>query len=120
MIVCIISSLLFICSSKNKEREESVADEQSVQIPRINNPLRQITSDSNLSSLSFIIENTPEDNYHLPTDNYIRRPSERNFIINYRNRHENYLRSPPQQRYDRRIFQSSPKRMNISVRNSQK
>ncbi|KAK0080150.1 hypothetical protein PV325_000381 [Microctonus aethiopoides] len=119
-IVSIVSSLLLVYSLKNKGHEESETDEQSVQIPRINNPLGQVTPDPNSSSLSFVIGNVPEDNYRFPTYNYVRRPSERNFIINHRNRHENYLQSPPQQRYDRRIFQSIPKRMNISIYNSQK
>ncbi|KAK0160453.1 hypothetical protein PV328_007862 [Microctonus aethiopoides] len=120
VIVSIVSSLLLVYSLKNKGHEESETDEQSVQIPRINNPLGQVTPDPNSSSLSFVIGNVPEDNYRFPTYNYVRRPSERNFIINHRNRHENYLQSPPQQRYDRRIFQSIPKRMNISIYNSQK
>ncbi|KAK0090579.1 hypothetical protein PV326_004087 [Microctonus aethiopoides] len=119
-IVSIVSSLLLVYSLKNKGHEESETDEQSVQIPRINNPLGQVTPDPNSSSLSFVIGNVPEDNYSFPAYNYVRRPSERNFIINHRNHHENYLQSPPQQRYDRRIFQSIPKRMNISIYNSQK
>ncbi|XP_063973647.1 CD63 antigen-like [Diachasmimorpha longicaudata] len=92
----VTSIFLVICLKRERKGGNGNSGSDSVQLPRIQNPLGYNTTPS-------VIVTSPQGTADKPLEPiYIRRPMERPIMLAYRSPHENYLHGPPQYRFDSR------------------
>ncbi|XP_015110116.1 uncharacterized protein LOC107036581 isoform X3 [Diachasma alloeum] len=96
--ICSIISSIFLVACLRRERkgENDNSARDSIQLPRVHNPLGQNATPS-------ITITSPGGTADEPLEPvYVRRPIERPIIFAYRSPHEDYLHRPPQYRFDSR------------------